>query len=195
MQRMAFDLSGQGEEAALLARYAGGDVAAARILIDRLAPKALSVAWRFLGDRAEAEDVVQEAMLRLWEVAPDWQPGRARVATWLHRVVVNLCTDRTRKRRDLSVAVLPERAADARPPTASLVAAARRRALAEALAGLPERQRQAVLLRDIEGLANGDIAAILGVSVDAVESLVARGRRGLRHVLGARRDELGFTDD
>ena len=86
--------------------------------------------------------------------------------------------------------------ADAAPAvTARMQDRARAEALEQALAGLPERQRVAVVLRDIEGLANPEIATILGVSVEAVESLAARGRRALRESLGARRDELGFEDD
>ena len=76
-----------------------GDRLAARALTERLVPRVLGYASRMLGgDRAEAEDVTQEAMLRLWRMAPDWRPGEAQVSTWLYRVVTNLCTDRQRAR-------------------------------------------------------------------------------------------------
>lgn len=195
MAAMAFDATGREDEAALLLRYAAGDRAAAAALVARLAPMALSLARRLLGDPAEAEDVTQEAMLRLWKIAPDWDPDRARVSTWLYRVVVNLCTDRRRRRRPEPMDVLPELADGALPAVAQMQVQARVDALQAALAGLPERQRIAVVLRDIDGLANPEIATILGISVEAVESLAARGRRALRETLGVRRNELGFEDD
>lgn len=192
---MAFDATGRDEEAVLLARYAAGDRSAAGLLVARLAPPVLSLARRLLGDAAEAEDVTQEAMLRLWKIAPDWQADRARVSTWLYRVVVNLCTDRRRRRRPEPMAELPD-LADATPlPAEAMQARARLAALQAALDDLPERQRMAVVLRDLEGLANPEIAAVLGVSVEAVESLASRGRRALKARLGARRGELGFEDD
>jgi RNA polymerase sigma-70 factor (ECF subfamily) len=83
----------------LLAAYGAGDLDAARVLTARLSPRALSQAARMLGDRAEAEDVVQEALLRLWRIAPDWRQGEAQVSTWLWRVVANLSTDRLRARQ------------------------------------------------------------------------------------------------
>lgn len=195
MAAMAFDATGREDEAALLLRYAAGDRAAAAALVARLAPMALSLARRLLGDPAEAEDVTQEAMLRLWKIAPDWDPDRARVSTWLYRVVVNLCTDRRRRRRPEPMDVLPDLADGALPAVAQMQVQARVDALQAALAELPDRQRIAVVLRDIDGLANPEIATILGISVEAVESLAARGRRALRETLGVRRNELGFEDD
>lgn len=179
----------------LLVLYARGDAEAARELTDRMLPRALSVATRVLGDRAEAEDVAQEAMLRLWRIAPDWQIGQAKVSTWLYRVTMNLCIDLQRKRRGGTVALddAPDPADDAPSAAEQLVAKARSDALQDALAQLPDRQRQAVVLRHLEELANPEIAEILGVSVEAVESLVARGKRGLTAALQQRRDDLGYN--
>ena len=87
----------------LLALYAGGDRVAARSLTARLTPRVLSLALRMLGDRAEAEDVAQEAMVRLWKIAPDWRAGEAKISTWLYRVAANLCTDRLRRRRGVGL--------------------------------------------------------------------------------------------
>ena len=86
-------------DAALLVAFANGDGDAARLLTARLLPRVLAQATRMLANAAEAEDVAQEAMIRLWKIAPDWQQGQAQVSTWLYRVVANLCTDRLRKRR------------------------------------------------------------------------------------------------
>lgn len=173
---------------ALLARYAAGDRVAARVLVLRLAPRAARYAARLLGgDNAEGEDVAQEAMIRLWRAAPGWRGGEARVATWLYRVVTNLAIDRLRARARRPAVSLPgegSEPADPAPlPEARLISAERRAALDRALAALPERQRTAVVLRHIEGLANPEIAAILGTGVEAVESLTARGKRALAAAL------------
>lgn len=182
-------------EAALLLAYAAGDATAARDLATRLAPRVMAQAYRMLGDAAEAEDVVQEAMMRLWKIAPDWRRGEARVTTWLYRVTANLCTDRLRKARGLGLDQIAEPEDDAPGVAAQLQEASRHRALSEALASLPERQAQAVSLRHLEGMSNPEIAAIMEISTEAVESLTARGKRALAAVLAGRKAELGYEDD
>lgn len=191
------DLSDLPEEA-LLARYARGDRMAARVLVMRLSPRLLSYVYRLLRDRAEAEDVVQEALLRLWRMAPDWRTGEARVTTWLYRVATNLVTDRQRarqRRRGTALEDAPEPADTAPGAVAQLIEADRMAALEAALACLPDRQRQAVILRHLEGLSNPEIAAILEVGVEAVESLTARGKRALAAALAGQRAELGYEDE
>lgn len=183
---------------ALLVLYANGDPGAARVLAMRLVPRLLAYAARLLGgDRAEAEDVVQETMLRLWKMAPDWRSGEAKVATWAFRVATNLCTDRRRalgRRGPVGLDDAAPEVPDAAPGVeAALMANDRLSALEQALAALPERQRQAVVLRHIEGLANPEIAAIMGIGVEAVESLTARGKRALAALLSGRREELGLA--
>jgi RNA polymerase sigma-70 factor (ECF subfamily) len=180
-----------GDDAALLAAYAAGDPSAARLLADRLVPRLLRFAARMLGDAAEAEDVVQEAMLRLWRAAPGWRAGEARVSTLAYRVAANLCTDRLRRRRGVALDAIAE-PEDGRPSVeARLIAADRRQALESALAALPERQRQAVVLRHLEGLSNPEIAVVMDIGVEAVESLTARGKRALAVALSDQRRELG----
>jgi len=145
-----------------------------------------------VGDGSEAEDVAQEAMLRLWRVAPEWRQGEAKVSTWLYRVVSNLATDRLRKRRGVSLeeAAEPE---DGKPAVVDLmIDADRAEALQVALASLPDRQRQAVVLRHLEGLTNPEIAQVMEIGVEAVESLTARGKRALTTMLAGRREELGY---
>ena len=93
---------------ALLVLYANGDPSAARALTLRLTPKVFGHAYRVLGDRSEAEDVAQEALIRLWKQANDWRQGEAKVTTWLYRVVANLCTDRLRKNRGVALDAIPE---------------------------------------------------------------------------------------
>ncbi|MFD0860325.1 sigma-70 family RNA polymerase sigma factor [Roseovarius aquimarinus] len=178
---------------ALLAAYAAGDAAAAAPLAERHAPRVLAVALRMLNDVQDAEDVTQEALLRLWRIAPEWEAGRAQVSTWLYRVAANLCTDRLRRRARLSPLEGAAEPADPAPGAdARIEARERQDALGAALMDLPERQRLAVVLRHIEELPNPEIAATMGVSVKAVESLTARGRAALGRALGHRKEELGY---
>lgn len=182
---------------ALMVLYARGDPDAARLLMNRVLPLALGHATRVLGDRAEAEDVAQEAMMRLWRVAPEWRQNEARVSTWLYRVVANLCTDRLRlrvRRRAEPIDLVAEPVDTALPVEAVMIADARMKALQAALDQLPERQRQAVVLRHIEGLANPQIAEILNIGVEAVESLTARGKRALSALLAGRQAEFGYEE-
>lgn len=181
---------------ALLVAFAKGDQQAARDLAARLLPRVLAQATRMLADPAEAEDVAQDAMMRLWKIAPDWRQGEAQVSTWLYRVVANLCTDRLRKRRGTApLDQVAEPMDDTPGVVAMMQTQSRMRALSDALAQLPERQAQAVALRHLEGLANPDIAMIMDISVRSVESLTARGKRALTDILGARKAELGYDDD
>jgi len=183
-------------DAALLVAVANGDATAARILIERLAPRLLSHATRVLSDRAEAEDVVQETLIRLWKVAPEWRQGEAKVSTWCFRVLVNLCTDKLRARKPVvDIDAIAEPAADLQSVVEQMTDVARREALDTALAALPDRQRQAVVLRHIEERSNPEIAEIMDIGVEAVESLVARGKRALGAALQGKRAELGYEDD
>lgn len=191
----ALDAPSELSDDHLLVRYAAGDPSAARALVTRLTPKAFAVARRLLSSEAEAEEVTQEALIRLWRFAPKWRSGEAQVSTWLYRVVVNLCSDRLRKRRDLPLEDGME-VADATPNAeARLSDEDRLDALQQGLDQLPERQRQAVVLRHLEGLSNPAIAEVLGIGVEAVESLTARGKRRLAQLLAPRRRELGYQDD
>ncbi len=190
---MALDDSEEIGDEALLVLFAGGDAEAAALLTRRFTPVVLAHAYRLLGDRAEAEDIAQEAMMKLWKIAPEWRQGEAKVTTWLYRVTANACTDRFRRRaRAAPLDDAPEPLDEAPGAEARLQEASRGDALNAALAALPERQRQAVLLRHIEGLANPEIAEIMQLSIDAVESLTARGKRKLADILRKRQEELGY---
>ena len=192
---MPFDAMGETPDEALLVLFANGDGAAARVLTQRLTPRVMAHAYRLLGQHAEAEDVTQEAMLRLWKQAPDWRQGEAKVSTWLYRVVANLCIDRRRRMRSVALDAIPEPEDGRAGPVEALQDRARAEALQAALDGLPDRQRQAVVLRHIEGLANPEIAAIMEITVEAVESLTSRGKRALAAALTERQEELGYADE
>ncbi|GAB7521357.1 hypothetical protein PBS_03400 [Paraburkholderia sp. 2C] len=175
-------------DAALVARVARADPAAVRALVARKLPRLLALATRMLGDRMEAEDVAQEAFVRIWKHAPRWREGEARFDTWLHRVALNLCYDRLRASRDEPVDDLPDSVDPAPPPDARLEAHARDASVRAALAALPARQREAIVLQYYQELSNLDAAAVMGITVDALESLLSRARRHMRATLAAAPD-------
>ncbi|WP_417719592.1 RNA polymerase sigma factor [Salipiger sp.] len=194
---MPYDAMSDRSDEDLLTAYAAGEPAAARALTLRLAPRAFAQAMRMLRDRAEAEDVAQEALVRLWRAAPGWRTGEAQVTTWLYRVVSNLCIDRIRRRRGgtVDIAAVDEPPDPAPGVERAMLDDARADALETALEALPERQKQAVVLRHLEGLSNPEIAAIMDIGVRAVESLTARGRKALEGLLAGKRAELGYDED
>ncbi len=191
---MPLDAMNDLSDDALLVLYANGDRHAAQALTFRMTPMAYSLASRLLKDQSAAEDVTQEAMLRLWKIAPDWRQGEAKVTTWLYRVVSNLCTDRLRRRRSIALDEIAEPTDDTPGIETRLMENDRAAALSLALDALPERQRKAVVLRHIEGMANPDIADVLMISTEAVESLVSRGKRSLKAMLLRRKKDLGLAE-
>lgn len=164
----------------LLERIARGDMSAVSILVSRKLPKLLSLSRRMLGDPVEAEDVAQETLVRTWKQAQVWIPGRARIDTWMHRVALNLCYDRLRRRRD-SVSTDDVEIADGAISAPAKIEAAQTAAQVQAaIAALPERQRAAIELTYYQELSNQEAAKLMEVSVEALESLLARARRSLR---------------
>jgi RNA polymerase sigma-70 factor (ECF subfamily) len=196
---MAYDADTDVPDEALLVLYANGDRHAALALTRRITPRVMGYAARMLGgDRAEAEDVAQETMLRLWRMAPEWRQGETKVTTWAYRVATNLCIDRQRtraRRGQVALDAVPDPADDGPSAEGRLQEAGRLAALEAALADLPDRQRQAVVLRHIEGLTNPEIAAVMEIGIEAVESLTARGKRALAALLSGRKADLGYEDD
>ena len=173
-------LAASDPDESLLTRVAEGDAAAVRALVGRKLPRLLVLAQRMLGDSAEAEDVAQETFLRVWRQAPKWRTGEAKFDTWLHRVALNLCYDRLRRRREIPTDAPPERPDEGPTPDRGLEAKDTGKRVAAALARLPDRQREAVVLCHYQELGNIEAATIMGVTVEALESLLSRGRRALR---------------
>ncbi|HTP76371.1 MAG TPA: RNA polymerase sigma factor [Rhizomicrobium sp.] len=176
-------------DAELVARVGNGDRAAAQQLMARHLPKMLALARRMLSDPVEAEDAVQDAFMRLWTHAARWQPGRAKFETWLYRVTLNKCYDRLRKRPTANLDEALDVADPAPGPALSLESATLSQQIEAALQSLPERQRAAIQLCHYQECGNIEAAEILGISVEALESLLARGRRTLRAKLVHLKDE------
>ncbi len=170
------------DDGVLARRVASGDRLAYAALVRRHLPSLLAVARRMLGNAAHAEDAAQDALLRLWTHAASYDPAKARLSTWMTRIVINLCLDRLRRRQE---APLPDDFDMAAPPrqeqalqrdqTAARVEAA--------LQALPERQRTALVLCHYEEMSMAEAANVMETTVEAVESLLARARRGLKREL------------
>lgn len=162
-----------------------GDKKAFNQLMSRHLNRLHAFAQRLLGDAGEAEDVVQETFLRVWQKAGQWQPGAARVTTWLHSIAHNLCIDRLRRRKPSSGL---EEAAELQSetheqPAQQLQQHQVTQHLQMAMQKLPETQRSALLLCHYQGLSNKEAAELLSISLSALESLLARARRNLKQHL------------
>lgn len=180
----------------LLRRCADGDRQASALLINRYSKMILAMAQRMTGSREDAEDITQEVFIKIFRQAAKWETGRARLSTWIHRVTVNQCYDRLRKKRETGVSEVPDMMDDAAGPASQLQSQQTSDRVRAAMADLPERQRAALLLSHFEGLSNTETSEILDISVEAVESLLSRARRALRNALqGERADLMGHKDE
>lgn len=182
-------MSADDPDAALLARLAADEPGAARAMVAAKLPRIVALAERLLGDRGEAEDVAQEVFVRIWRQAPGWRPGAARFDTWIHTVALNLSRDRLRKRRETVTADPPDRADPAPLADTRLIAAEGTARVRAVLDRLPPRQREAVVLTYYQDLPNAEAAAVMEISIDALESLLSRGRRTLKALLMESHDD------
>ncbi|MDC7675959.1 RNA polymerase sigma factor [Asticcacaulis sp. LKC15W] len=175
-------MSGDPDED-LMAKISRGDIGATQLLVSKKLPRMLSLAKRMLGDATEAEDVAQETLIRVWKQAANWVPGKARLDTWMHKVALNLCYDRLRRRKDTVPSDDLEMDDGQAGPSVQLEQKQTAEQVATALDTLPERQRLAIVLCYYQELSNIEAATLMNISVDALESLLARGRRHLKTVL------------
>ena len=175
-------------DAQLLKSVAAGDMTACRTLVDGHVNLMLGLAYQMLKDVAEAEDASQEAFLRLWKQAPRWKPD-AKISVWLYRVVYNLCIDRLRKTKEISDQGIPERT-EAPSQLDDIHNGEVAEVLNAAIFSLPERQRAAITLVHLQEETNIEAAVIMGISIEALESLLARGRKGLKKRLRDKREDL-----
>jgi RNA polymerase sigma-70 factor (ECF subfamily) len=168
------------EDHVLLARIRRQDADAFRILVDRHLTSIVTLARRMLKDEAEADDIAQEALLRLWRAGETLEVGPHGLRPWLRRVTSNLCLDRIRSsRRTVVTDEVPEVAEEA-SQAVGLEEQDLAKRVGEAMSALPERQRRALTLFHHEGLSQAEVGEVLGISDEAVESLLARARRALR---------------
>jgi len=184
------------EDGELLDRIGEGDEAAFQLLVQRHIDRAYAIALRIVGNAADAEDVVQDTMLKVWSHRGRWQHGRAKFSTWLYRVISNRCIDLRRKPRSEDVDAVPEMA-DPQPDASAMIERNEVRDLLEgAMQRLPEQQRLAVILSYHENMSNGEIAEVMDSTVAAVESLLKRGRQQLRELLRRHERDIcrAFTD-
>jgi RNA polymerase sigma-70 factor (ECF subfamily) len=158
-----------------------GDQKACEELVDKHLLPLARFATRMLGSRSMAEDATQETFLKVWSNAHQWRSGKAKVSTWLHTIAHNICIDQIRKDKS----PLQETWSDDHNTDGQLDddRSAMSKQIFSALNLLAESQRTAIVLCYYQGLSNKDAAQVIGVSVPALESLLARGRRSLKKVL------------
>ncbi len=179
----------QATDADLLARAGKRDANAFAQLVDRHFPVVHRVVWRMMNGHADAEDVAQEAFLRLWRDPAQVREGAA-LRGWLMRVATNMVTDRFRAKPmqamddDFDVADGRDNAEEQLDRSRAV------RTVDSAIASLPDRQKLALTLVHFEHLSNSAAASIMEVSVDALESLLARARRSLKEHLAPAKREL-----
>lgn len=179
--------NGQSDDA-LMARVLLRDRTAFRLLAERHGDRIYRIAWRMTQNATEAEDVAQDAMLKLWSQT-GWTAGQGGVGAWLARVATNACLDRLRKGRFRSDEDVPERA-DERPlADAQIGNADEARRARDAIAALPDAQRAAIVLTYYEDLSNRDAAETMDLNIKAFESLLFRARSALKQALSGLREE------
>ncbi len=178
------DAAGRADNV-LMGHVARGCAASFGVLVERHTPALYRVACRMLGDGHEAEDVVQECFARLWQYAARWRAEGAGLVGWLHRVAINLCFDRQRRFRVVTMPDLPDMADDAPLADRQMETDEMQRAVLGALGELPPRYRAALVLCYYEGFTAALAAQVLELNVKAMESLLFRARRQMRSLLEA----------
>jgi len=164
-----------------------GDLGAFEEIVFRHQRFVWGIAYRFLCDRAEAEDIAQKAFLKLLEAAPRYRPT-ADFRTYLYQIVSRLCIDYARKKRPILSEGIAVRADSSFNPAANLIVKERAAEIRRAMDGLPPRQRMAVILKYYEGLSYAGIASAMGITVKAVERLLDRARTALRSRLSQKNE-------
>ena len=179
----------------LMVRITRNDQEAFACLLRRHLDSIHGYLTRFTGSPADADDLAQETFLRVWQKAHTFKPGRVKFTTWLHRIAHNLSVDEFRKRRaadDTELAQLPDERSDQFLHHANRETHAN---LTRSIGTLPEAQRCALMLCQVQGFSNQDAAVVLDVSLHALESLLARARRTLKAALFAGSTSKGDANE
>lgn len=176
----------------LMLRIGDGDQTAYGMLVNRHLPLNLGYATKLLGNSAEAEEVMQEAFVRVWKHASRWDPERkTRFTTWFYRIVTNLCYDVCRKRKPQEKIDTLENVSSDDISAENVIAVEQRSMqVKDALEELPQKQRTAIMLCYFQGLSNREAAEVMEVSLNALESYLVRGRRNLADILGDDKESL-----
>ncbi len=178
----------------LLKKAVKGDKNAAKSLVTSLSPKLFRIAYRMLNNTHDAEEIVQEILVKIWNIAPNWQENNAKLETWAFRVTTNLCIDKIRKSTKFKTEELDETYLDKSINQENLIIASEmKQKVAMALEELPPRQKAALILSYFEGKSQKEVAHILETSIEAVESLLGRGKKALKSMLISQKDEI-FDD-
>lgn len=169
------------EDSQLMVAIAQGDKDAFTEIVSRHLNAVIHFAMRYVGRRVEAEDVAQEAFIRIWKNAAKWEPKGFSFRSWLYRITYNLCIDELRKRKPVTDVEEDELPNHGDQPDDGLYRDEQQQKVARALSALPERQRTAIALSVYQGLSNRDAAQVMEISIEALESLLSRARRTLRN--------------
>jgi RNA polymerase sigma-70 factor (ECF subfamily) len=170
----------------LLALIQDGNGQAFATLVERHTERFYRLAYRYLQSKAAAEDVVQDAFVKLWENPTIWEPERnSRFTTWFYRVVVNLCLDSQKRKKPVALDEEIPLIDDREPVDETMIRIQEQKALEKEIAALPERQRTALNLCFDEGLSNQEAAAVMGVKLKALQSLIMRAKTTLKERMKA----------
>lgn len=174
---------GDESDETLAAEIGKGNRDAFQVLMERHVNMHLSFAERMMGNREEAEDIVQDAFTRLWLNAASFDPAKSKFTTWFYRIVMNRCLDVKRKKKPVALPEGFDKEDHRATPAEALHQAERQKSVRDALDQIPDRQRAAIALCYFEGLSNKEAAAVLDMNLKALESLLTRGRKNLQGLL------------
>ncbi|MCH8257402.1 MAG: sigma-70 family RNA polymerase sigma factor [Proteobacteria bacterium] len=171
------------DEADLIRESVNGDESAYELLLEQHLPSLTNYVMRMMANTAEADDIIQETFIRLWTHGQTFNPRYAKLTTWLHNIAHNLCIDHFRKHNRMIGEPTEQPDVEARGPEQGYIQQRQVRSIQEAMMALPEKQRSAIIMCHYQGLSNKDAAAVIEISIEALESLMARGRKKLKDIL------------
>ena len=172
-----------------------GDQTAYQAVVKRHLKSISHYAYRMLGNQKDTEDIAQETFLRLWLNAKSWQSEQAKLSTWIHRIAHNLCIDYLRKHSRVETQQeIEETQGNANESFSTDDNDQKMKLLRQALDSLPENQRSAITLCHYQNFSNKEAAAIMGISVKALESTVSRAKQALRQSVNTNTEQVLHTE-